>query len=225
MTFWQADTIQKELSKIASKEKLKKNTILELGYIYYLQKGLCSLEHISENGENKTLIYFKENSLMNFLPCLLNNIENETFNLSELITEEYSIRTCSTCHLLKVKNKLLFLYLKKKPYLAQILTDALTQNYINILCLSTYITNQPAAVRVSRIILKYSIQKNNQLIFPRYFTYEAISTFAALHIITVTKIFKALFKEKIISKTRHTIFIESKKELEKIANKIRTLQY
>ena len=224
MTLWRADTIQNELSKIASKEKLRKNTILELDCIYYLQKGLCSLEHISENGKNKTLIYFKEDSLMNFLPCILNNIENK-FNLLEFVTEEFSIRTCSTCYLLKIKNSILLLHLKRKPYLSQILTNALTQNYIDILCLSTCITNQPAAVRVSRIILKYSIYKKDKLIFPRYFTYESISTFAALHIITVTKIFKALFKEKIISKTGHTIFVESKSKLEKIANKTQILLY
>ncbi len=224
MTLWRTDTIQNELSKIASKEKLRKNTILELDCIYYLQKGLCALEHISENGKNKTLIYFKEDSLMNFLPCILNNIENK-FNLLEFVTEEFSIRTCSTCYLLKIKNSILLLHLKRKPYLSQILTNALTQNYIDILCLSTCITNQPAAVRVSRIILKYSIYKKDKLIFPRYFTYESISTFAALHIITVTKIFKALFKEKIISKTGHTIFVESKSKLEKIANKTQILLY
>ncbi len=225
MTLWLKNTIQNELAEIASAETVKRNTTLKSDYIYYLQSGLCLLEHISERGDSNVLLYFKEKSLMNFLPCLLKYTGENMFKSPPLDTEEYFIRSCTSCHLLKIESTALLSQLEKKPHLSLILIRALTQNYVNTLCLSTCITNQPAAIRISRIILEFSMQKEDRMMFPRHFTYNEISIFASLHVITVTKIFKALFREHIISKTGRQIFIERKEELEKIANKMRNLFY
>jgi CRP-like cAMP-binding protein len=162
---------------------------------------------------------------MGFLPYLLKQMAGEVPNPGTLETGEFFIKTCSVCRVLKINGNHVFQRIDKNPHLYHALIGALTQNYVNVLYLSTRITNQPAVIRICRMLLEFGMMENGRLSLPRHFNYYNIGTYTSLHVITVTKIFKALLKAGIISRKGHKIFVEKKKELEDITERQRNLHY
>lgn len=222
---WLKDKYQEEFAKIAVKEHLPKGYLLDNAYIYYLQSGFCVLGHTSERGDEKVLVYFREKALMGFLPYLIKNIDDREFAEESFPTGEYFIKTRSACDVLKVEGEHFFSVVDKTPALYRTILCTLTQNYANIIDLLTRIINKSAPVRVCRIIEEFKIEEQGQIVLPRYLTYYDIGIFASLHVITVTKIFKALLREQIIRRAGRTVIICQAERINEIANEQIELRY
>lgn len=206
---WLKHDYQEDIAKIAVKERLPKGVILDPACIYYLQQGFCVLNHLSDDGEEKSIVYFQEKSLMGFMPFLLKSLVDENDEAEgEFRSDEYLIKTRSICDVLKVKGDRFFSMLEKSPRLYRTVICTLSQNYLNIIELLSQIINKPAPVRICRIILEFRKRQERRLVLLPHLTYYDIGIFTALHIITVTKVFKALFKAQILSKVGRLIVIK-----------------
>lgn len=222
---WLKDRYQEEFAKISTRERLPANSVLSEDHIYYLLTGVCMLGHISEQGEEKILVYFKDKALMGFLPYLVKHVGADEPYLDLFSTGEYFIKTRSPCDVMKVDGDRFFSMLDKSPHLYRTLLCSLTQNYANMLLLSTRIINQPAPVRVCRVVLEFMGLENSRLVLPRHLTYYDIGIFTSLHVITVTKVFRALLNAGIVSRKGRTVTIERKDLLSDIANGLMDLSY
>jgi len=225
MMFWFQENHKEEFAKISTRERLSSNVVLSVDHVYYLLAGVCALAHLSERGDEKILVYFRPKALMGFLPYLVKHVGANDQNGNLFSTGEYFIKTRSRCDVLKVDGDRFFSLLDKSPHLYRSLLCSLTQNYANLLLLSTRITNQPAPVRVCRVILEFSSLENHRPVLPRHLTYYDIGTFTGLHVITVTKVFKALLDSGIVSKEGRKVIIEQEARLADIANGIEELPY
>ncbi len=222
---WLKDKYQAEFAKIAVRERLPKAALLDNRYIYYLQSGFCVLGHTSELGDEKILLYFREKALMGFLPYLIKNIGEQDVVEDSFPTGEYFIKTRTVCQVLKVEGDYFFSLLDKTPQLYRTILCTLTQNYANIIDLLTRIINKPAPVRVCRVIEEFKTPDAGRIILPPYLTYYEIGIFTSLNVITVSKIFKDLLQEKIISKQGRTVIIEHPNQITQIATETRDLRY
>ena len=215
---WLKHDYQEDIAKIAVKERLPKGVILDPACIYYLQQGFCVLNHLSDDGEEKSIVYFQEKSLMGFMPFLLKSLVDENDEAEgEFRSDEYLIKTRSICDVLKVKGDRFFSMLEKSPRLYRTVICTLSQKYLNIIKLLSQIINKPALVRICRIILEFRKRQERRLVLLPHLTYYDIGIFTALHIITVTKVFKALFKAQILSKVGRLIVIKQEDVLVNIA--------
>jgi len=215
---WLKDKYQEDIAKVAVKERLPKGAILDSACVYYLQNGFCVLNHLSDEGEEKTIVYFKEKSLMGFIPFLLKNLVDDNDETEgAFLPDEYFIKTRSVCDVLKIEGDRFFSLLEKSPNLNRTVLCTLTQNYINTIELLSQIINKSASVRVCRIICEFRQDQEGKRILSPYLTYYDIGIFTALHVITVTKVFKALFTSHILSKTGRLIVIEQEDRLIDIA--------
>ena len=223
---WLKHDYQEDIAKIAVKERLLKGVILDPACIYYLQQGFCVLNHLSEDGEEKTIVYFQEKSLMGFMPFLLKSLVEESDETEgEFRPDEYLIKTRSACDVLKVDGDRFFSMLEASPRLYRTVICTLSQNYLNTIELLSQIINKPAAVRICRIILEFRQRQEKRLVLLPHLTYYDIGIFTALHIITVTKVFKALFTGQILSKVGRLIVIEQEDVLVDIAGGKYELDY
>jgi CRP-like cAMP-binding protein len=171
MMFWFKENHKEEFAKISTRERLPSNVVLSVDYVYYLLAGVCMLCHVSERGDEKILVYFREKALMGFLPYLVKHVGANDQNRDLFSTGEFFIKTRSPCDVMKVDGDRFFSLLDKSPHLYRSLLCSLTQNYANLLLLSTRITNQPAPVRVCRVILEFISLENDRLVLPRHLAY------------------------------------------------------
>lgn len=224
---WPPDTCQKEFARIAQREQLAKGVLLDSRNIYYLEAGCCTLGHSSEEGGERILLYFKENSLIGFLPYLIQDMGKVELRADQFAASEYFIKTRSPCQLLKMRGSQLFTLLEKFPRLYKTILYSLTRNYTNIIDLLTRVLNRPAAVRVCRIIEEFKEKEKggDQLVLAPYLTYYDISIFTNLHVITVTKIFRALLREGIIVKRGRTVVIANEEAIRAIVDEGDVLCY
>lgn len=223
---WLKHDYKEDIEKIAVKENLPKGVILDPSCIYYLQQGFCVLNHVSDDGEEKTIVYFRETSLMGFMPFLLKSLVNDEEEAEgEFLPDEYLIKTRCVCEVLKVDGDRFFSMLEKSPRLFKTLLCTLSQNYLNTIELLSQIINKSAPVRVCRIILEFRQRREKRLVLLPHLTYYDIGIFTALHEITVTKVFKSLFKAHILSKNGRRVVIEREDMLVDIAEGRYELDY
>ncbi|GAB6190851.1 Crp/Fnr family transcriptional regulator [Desulfocastanea catecholica] len=215
---WLKHDYQEDIARIAVKERLPKGVILDPACIYYLQQGLCVLNHLTDDGEEKSIVYFQEKSLMGFMPFLLESLVDDNDETEgEFLSDEYLIKTRSVCDVLKADGDRFFFMLEESPRLYRTVICTLSQNYLNTIELLSQIINKSAPVRICRIILEFRRRQERRLVLLPHLTYYDIGIFTALHIITVTKIFKALFTAQILSKVGRLIVIEQEDMLIDIA--------
>ncbi|MFV0438573.1 MAG: Crp/Fnr family transcriptional regulator [Desulfopila sp.] len=212
--------------KISVRERLPKGALLDPDCIYYLQQGLCVLNHIGDDGGEKTILYIQEMSLMGFMPFLVKSLVDERQQAErKTLSNEYFIKTRCECDVLKVDGDRFFAMLEKSPRLFKTVLGTLCQNYSNTMELLSKIINKSAPVRVCRMILEFRQWQKDRLVLLPHLTYYDIGIFTALHVITVTKIFKALFAERILSKSGRLVVIERQEVLLDIVDGTYQLNY
>ena len=213
------------LEKISKEVVYPRGVRLPYANVYYLKEGICALTHHTREGEENSFLYFKPGMMLNFL----NSVVNATGTASEVTGKRYSkfnhaIYTKTECRLLSVKGSFFLDYLEKNPELYKLLLRSLSENLINLLALSTDIVSKPAGMRVCQVILDFMTDDDPPQI-PRYFTYPEIAFYLSMHVMTVTKVFKALRQEGIIDRVGRTARVLRQDKLVDIVNGDMDLDY
>lgn len=206
------------LEKISTEVVYPRGARLPYKNVYYLKEGICALTHYTREGEESSFLYFKPGMMLNFL----NSVVNATGMVSEISGKRYSkfnhaIYTKTECRLLTVKGTFFLGYLEKNPELYKLLLRSLSENLINILALSTDIVSKPAGVRVCQVILDFMTDDDPPQV-PKYFTYPEIAFYLSMHVMTVTKVFKALRQEGIVDRMGRTARVLRPDKLVDIVN-------
>lgn len=213
------------LSGMATEITVPKGTQLSHKNVYYLKKGVCALTYLSEKGEESSYLYFKSGVLMNFLKAIVEHIGiGSEITTKRMLNVNHVIRTKTECTLLAIDGQKFMKSIEKYPSLNRLLLQSVCENLINLLALSTDIVSKPAGTRVCQLLLDFMTNDTPPQI-PRYLTYNEIAFYLSMHVITVTKIFKALKVESIIAKKGQQAIVLDKERLAAIAHEEEELDY
>lgn len=193
--------------------------------VYYLKRGVCALTYHTEKGDESSYLYFKSGTLMNFLRSIVHSVGIGTeITTKRILNVNHCIRTKTECTLLGIDGEKFMKCTEEYPELNKLLLRSVTENLINLLALSTGIVSRPAGSRVCQLLLDF-MSDDTPPQFPRYLTYNEIAFHLSMHVITVTKILKALKDQHIISKRGQGGTILNPERLRAIAHEEEELVY
>lgn len=229
MTFaMERESIEKILEPIAIEVTLPKDARFERQNVYYLKQGFAALTHLTLKGEQSSFLYFKAGMLLNFLPPIIMETGIGTdFTVKRFASLDHVILAKNRCTALCMNGKIFLDYVEKNPQLYKLLLRSVSENLINALALSTDLSTKPAGVRVCQLLLDFMYEGENgeppQI--PRYLTYNEIAFYLSMHVITVTKIFKALKQNGIITKKGRITFVTDREQMLAIGEGLKELKY
>lgn len=184
---------------ISHEQVLTKGTVLSPSMIYYLMDGVCSLLCSSSEGNEYSFIYFKPHMLLNFLPTVARHGVYGNITEKRVHRLRHLIMTKTTCTVLCTPGEVFLRHMEQNIYLNQLLVRSLTENWINLLVLSTGITSEPVSIRVCRLVVD-NLPAAQPYRIPRFLTHAEIAAHLSMHTITVTKVFRALRELGIVEK-------------------------
>lgn len=177
-------------------------------YVYYLDKGIVSLTAVTDEGEEKVFLYFKENRLLGFAPVLA-----RFFGLSRHKGEAFGIDPKTDCIFYKMEEKIFNQLLRENREFMIRVMENITFNYADLVNKHYEMQGNSAGQRFCKCLLEFSIQEGDMQCVPKSFTYVEIAKYLGVHPVTVSKMAAVLREKHIIQKTVRGIEILNIKEL------------
>lgn len=205
---------------------LKKNTVIfradfkmETPYVYYLVDGICALVGTSYHGQEQVLLYFKKGSLMGFNQ-FLDGFGSNFFSYS---TPTGVTKTECTLYKIPVSyfKELIDTDLEFNKYMIYVLS----KNYHLTLAHLKQIQEDCTITVICRFLLSMSERKEEGLVVPKFFTYDEISRFLGVHMVTAGKIIAKLLKLGYIERISKGILIREEEALKELIINCETFKY
>ena len=181
-------------------------------YVYYLDQGIVSLTAITDEGEEKIFLYFKENRILGFAPVL-----TRFFGLSRHKGEVFGIDPKTDCVFYKMEEKVFNKLLRENREFMIRVMENITFNYADLVNKHYEMKGNSAGQRFCKCLLEFSIQEGDMRCVPKSFTYVEIAKYLGIHPVTVSKMAAVLREKQIIQKTARGIEILNIKELTQMA--------
>ncbi len=202
--------------QIGTKTVYSKGSRLDPSRIYYLLEGVAALTSLTSDGTENSFLFFRPGMLLNFLPPVVASTGLATdITRKRFAHIKHSIYTKTRCSFISMDNDAFLDFLDQDPAQYPILVQALCENLINVLALSTDIASKSASVRVCQVILDFMTDETPP-VMPRFLTYSELAFYLSLHEATIKKIFKALVLERILTKRGQTSVILDEEKLRAI---------
>ena len=213
------------LREMGTEIDLPKGAVMRRDRVYFLESGYCALLALTDTGESYSFLYFRPGMLLNFMPAVAHTVKlHEVTRRRVSVLNQHVIMTRTPCRLLAVGAKDFACKVANSLPHQRLLTQALVENWINLLSLSLDITSRPAAVRVCRLLLDNTPDEPASRI-PGFLTYPEIAAHLSLHCITVTKIFSALRHEGLLQKEGRAHLLMDRERLARMAGEEEDLVY
>lgn len=171
---------------------------------YLLDSGLCALMSTTRNGEEKIHLYFRAKRTVGFTQVLGASMVP---GLPES-GARFSIVAKTDCTLYRLTASVFMRLLREDPTFMEFTMQVLTQNYVEILNRYHQALEEPADVRLCRLLLEQSKEKDGKLILPKYFTCTELSKYLGIHAVTISRLISKLKQKGYISKQGHNITVE-----------------
>lgn len=222
---WQYENCVNEFREFALSATLYKGEPLNHDNVYFLDSGLCSLSYISENGTESVFLYFKPGVMLGFLRTLSFDMPFNPFTTQRAKSLEHRIYARTECRVHFMSQSKFLLLLEERPLFMKLILQSCTENYVNMISLSTNLSSRPAMERVCQTICDFKTKEGNNIILPKLFTYAELSQYLSLHTMTITKIIKKLISEDVLQKNGRQIIVLNEEKLDDIALGIIELNY
>lgn len=187
------------LREIGKEIILPRGALLLRDHIYYLVDGHCALISLTRCGKEYSFLYFKPGMLLNFLPAMFMADTFHLFTRRRFSSIDPVVMTKTRCVFLAIESEAFMRRLEGDLDMHRLLMRALTENWVNLFSLAIGTNSLPAGARVCRLLFE-STPASPPHVVPRYLTYAEIAAHLSLHVITVTKIFRALRQRKLLRK-------------------------
>lgn len=203
---------------------LPKGAVLRRSLVYFLLDGYCALMAMTEGGEAYSFLYFRPGMLLNFTPAVAQTDKLHAVTRKRFSILTHVIMTKTPCKLLAMNGVEFAHKLETSLPLTHLLSRSLMENWINLLALSLDISSRTATARVCRLILDNTPDDPESCI-PSFLTYTEIASHLSLHIITVTKIFRALRQSGLLHKERRAHVLADRQRMHLLAEMEEELLY
>ena len=186
-------------------------------YVYLLEEGICALNSITKQGEEKVYLYFRPNRLIGFNQFV---VSAEKLNAS---TPEFSVVTKTTCTLCQIPYSAFQELIVKNPEFNAFFIETLADNYNDALI--HFHLMQEESVGCVICCLKYHSSGGGKRVVPRFFTYAEMAKYLGCHSVTVSRIMAKLKQKGYVTKTPSGIAIEQEDALQELINSESRFQY
>jgi len=132
--------------------------------------------------------------------------------------------TKTDCVIVDIPAQIFLEQVRSNPQIRSAVMRAATLNLVNMLTHSMVLSALPVAARVCYLLLEFAPEKP-PYVLPQFLSYDEIATHLDMHVITVTKIFRALFANGILEKKGRQRVVVGPDRLLAIVNLEQELEY
>lgn len=205
---------------------LQKNTILfqsdyktKKPYIYYLVDGICALTGNSYHGKEHVLLYFVSGSLIGINQFL------DGFGSNLFCYSTPTGVTKTECILYRIPVAAVLDLLETNLEFNKYIVNTLSKYYHLTLAHLKQIQEDSATTVICRFLLSMSEKKEDGFVVERFFTYEEISKYLGIHIVTAGKIISRLQQLGYIKRVSSGILIQDEKALKELIVNCEAFRY
>ena len=205
---------------------MKKNTLLfqsvyrmETPYIYYLVDGVCALGGSSYKGQEQVLLYFMPGSLIGINQFL----DGFGSNLYSYSTPAGMTKTA--CTLYRIPVSVVLEWLDTNLEFNQYIIKTLSKYYHLTIAHLKQVQEDNSITVICRFLLSMSERKEEGYVLPKFFTYEEISKYLGIHMVTAGKIIVKLQKLGYIKRISQGILIQDEDALKELIVNCDTFKY
>ena len=184
-----------------------------------LEEGICALNSITKQGEEKVYLYFRPNRLIGFNQFV---VSAEKLNAS---TPEFSVVTKTTCTLCQIPYSAFQELIVKNPEFNAFFIETLADNYNDALIHFHLMQEESVVVRLCHLLFEVSQLRGGKRVVPRFFTYAEMAKYLGCHSVTVSRIMAKLKQKGYVTKTPSGIAIEQEEALQELINSESRFQY
>lgn len=204
--------------------EVPRGTLLGGSDAYWLKNGVCALTCVNAGGKEYSFLYFEEGMLFGFVPVLeryyaINGMGR--VNSSKFFS---GFLTKTDCVIVDIPAQIFLKQVRSNPQIRSAVMRAATLNLVNMLTHSMVLSALPVAARVCYLLLEFAPEKP-PYVLPQFLSYDEIATHLDMHVITVTKIFRALFANGILEKKGRQRVVVDPDRLLAIVNLEQELEY
>ncbi len=170
---------------------VKKNTILfnediihSNPYIYYLTDGICAISGTSRDGHEQTFLYQMPGQFLGHNPHIM---AKDTYSLLFSYRLPHII-TKTNCTLYKIPVTKFLYHMEHDLEFANFMIHLFSRNQSMLLAHLKQVQEDPASVMVCRFLLQMQTPGPEGPVVPRLFTYDEISQYIGVHMVTVSRI-------------------------------------
>ena len=212
------------LRRFGTVRTVPKGTLLSGKEAYWLLGGICALTCVNESGSQYSFLYFHRNMLFGFVPVL-----GRYYRMNRLV----DVRASRSFSGFMAKTDCSVIELPANAFLSEITRDrevlsvvlrAAVVNLADMLNHSMVIASLPVPCRVCYMLLEACPEEEPYLL-PAYLNYDEIAAHLGVHVITVTKIFGALYDNGIMSREGRRRAVLDKERLLRIVQREEELPY
>ena len=205
---------------------IKKNTLLfrsvyrmETPYIYYLVDGVCALGGSSYQGQEQVLLYFMPGSLIGINQFL----DGFGSNLHAYSTPSGMTKT--DCTLYRIPASAALDLLETSLEFNRYVIKTLSRYYHLTIAHLKQIQEDNSITVICRFLLSMSEKKEAGYILPKFFTYEEISKYLGIHMVTAGKIIVKLQKLGYIKRVSEGILIQDEESIKELIENCESFKY
>ena len=180
------------LRRFGTVRTVSKGTLLSGKEAYWLLGGICALTCVNESGSQYSFLYFHRNMLFGFVPVL-----GRYYRMNRLVDVRASrsfsgFMTKTDCSVIELPANAFLSEITRDREVLSVVLRAAVVNLADMLNHSMVIASLPVPCRVCYMLLDACPEEDPYLL-PAYLNYDEIAAHLGVHVITVTKIFGALY--------------------------------
>lgn len=203
---------------------MPKGTLMSGKEAYWLLKGTCALTCVNDQGSQYSFLYFQPGMLFGFVPVL-----GRYYRMNGLVdfraSKTFSGFMAKTdCTVIELPADAFLRKIKSDREVLSVVLQAAVINLADMLNHSMVLASLPVACRVCYMLLE-ACPKEPPYDLPAYLSYEEIAAHLGVHVITVTKIFRALYADGILSRAGRRRAVLDRERLRRFVQREEELLY
>lgn len=182
---------------------------------YLLISGTVGMTTFTRDGEERIYLYLSGRRMIGFAPFLVQAmgvrfLENRSRRVGR--TEVFLVAK-TRCELYQLRETEYKRLLEHDFAFNQLVIQALTVNYLDLLEHFQQALEESAGTRFCRILLESYVEEDGKKVIPRHITFAEMSKYLGTHPVTISRIFALLKKDGCIEKEHGVVVIKDEQRL------------
>lgn len=180
--------------------------------LYFLESGMVALMSYSRNGEERVYLYMKGPRIISFMTLLLDVINCR--EITDICVPSHLVQMTKTrCILHRMSGSMFHKLLDEDLKFNHLILQATAANFQEVLSHFQQALEDSASVRLCRLLLDFSINKDGKKVLPKTMSFLEMSKYLGTHPVTVSRIVAILKKEGCIVKEQGYVVVQDDTKL------------
>lgn len=183
----------------------------EASCVYYLVEGVCALCGNSYHGQERVILYHTAGQMLGINPYISGRVADEILYSGSVS------RTRTRCTLYRIPASEFSAYRKQNLEFSNYVSDLLSRYLHLTLSHLKQIQENSTVTNVCHFMLTMCEEyEDGQWILPRFYTYDEISKYLGVHMVTVSRIAAQLLRMGYVRRVSGGLLLCKKEKLEEI---------